>query len=114
LGKYPGQELLLHALRAGLGVDQSFKNGQNVAAVFHQAGKDVAQSRLALRFAMPFQEHFLRNFNVAAKLFRGVSPQEQSVKKRRLPLREVEVMLRFFGRMSGGWQRRVGLRLHRA
>ena len=106
------KDALLDALGAGLGVDQSLENRENVAAILNQARENVAKSRLALCFAMPFQQHFLRHFDIATKLFRGMSAQEQTVEKRRLPLWEVEVVLRFFGPVRGGWQRRIGFRLH--
>jgi hypothetical protein len=107
-----GEDFLLDALGTGFGVDQSFKNSENVAAVFNEAREYVAKIRLALCLAMPFQQHFLRHFDVPAKFFRGMSAQEQSIEKRRLPLREVEIVLRFIGRVSGRWKRRVGFGLH--
>src|SRR5579872_6770388 len=97
-----GVDFLLDALGAGLGADQSLEDRENVATIFNQTREDVAKSRLALCVAMPFQQHFLWNFDVAAKFFCGMSAQEQSIKKRRLPLREVEVVVRLFGRVSGG------------
>jgi len=64
-----GAEALLHALGAGLGVDQSLEDGEHVAAVFDQSSEHVAKGRLALGLAMPFEQHRLWNFNVAAELF---------------------------------------------
>jgi hypothetical protein len=107
-----GEDFLLDALGAGFGVDQSFKYSENVPAVFNQAREYVAKSRFALCLAMPFQQHLLRNFDVAAKFFRGMSAQEQSIKKSRLALWEVEIVLRLIGPMSRGWKRRVGFGLH--
>src|ERR1700730_13131896 len=106
------EKFLLDALGAGFGIDQSLKNSENVAAVFNQARENVAKSRLALRLAMPFQQHFLRNFDVPAKLLRRMSAQKQPVEKSRFALWEVEIMLRLTCRMSGGWKRRVGFGLH--
>ena len=107
-----GEDILLDALGAGLGVDQSLKNSEDVATIFNQPREYVAKSRLALCLAMPFQQHLLRHFDVATKLFRGMPTQEQSIEKRRLPLWEVEIVLRLIGPMSGGWKRRVGFGLH--
>ena len=107
-----GGSLLLHALRAGLGVDQSFKDSKHVAAVFDQASEDIAKTRLALGLAMPFNQHRLRNLDVPAQLFGGMPPKEQAVEEGRLPLREVEIVLGLFGRVRRGWKRRVGVGLH--
>jgi len=104
--------LLLHALGAGFGVDQGFKNGEHVAAVIDHAREDITQHGFTLGLAMPFEQHRLRNFDIASELFGGVSAQEQSVEEGRLPLREVEVVLGFFGRVDCGWERRVGFSLH--
>ena len=103
---------LLDALRPGFGVDQSLENSENVAAIFNQAREDVAKRRLALGFAMPFQQHLLWNFDVSTKFFRRMPTQEKSIEESRLSLREVEVVLRFFGRVSSRWKRRIGFSLH--
>ena len=95
-------EILLHALGARFGVDQSFEDGEHVPAVFHHAGEDIAQRGFALGLAMPFEQHRGRNFDVAAKLFGGVSAQEQAVEEGRFPLRVVEVVLGF---LRPGWPR---------
>ncbi len=107
-----GSLLLLHALGARFGVDQGFEERQDVAAVFDHAGKDITQSRLSLGLAMPFQENRLWNFNVAAEFLSGMPAQEQAVEEGCLPLREVEVVLGFFGRVGSGWKRRVCVGLH--
>ncbi len=107
-----GSLLLLHALGARFGVDQGFKEGEDMAAVFDHAGKDITQGRLALGLAMPFKQYRLGNFNVAAKLLSGMPAQEQAVEEGRLPLREVEVVQRFFGRVGCGRKRRVCIGLH--
>ena len=94
--------ILLHALGARFGVNQRLENGQNVAAVIDHAREDIAQRRVALGFAMPLQQHRGRNLDIPAKLFGGMSAQEQAVKESRLPLREVEVVLGFLRRVGGG------------
>jgi hypothetical protein len=104
--------ILLDALGAGFGVDQSFKYSENMAAIFNQPREYIAKSRLALCLAMPFQQHLLRDFDVAAKFFRGMPAQEQSIEKSRLALWEVKIVLRLIGPMSRGWKRRVGFGLH--
>ena len=103
---------LLHALGAGLDVDQSFEDGEDVAAVFGHAGEDIAQGGFALGLTMPFEQHRLRNFNIAAEFFGGVAAQEQAVEEGRLPLRVVKVVLGLFDRVGRGWKCRVGFSLH--
>ena len=76
------------------------------------ARKNVAKSRLALRLAMPLQQHSGRNFDVPAKLFRGMPTQKQAVEEGRFALRKVEVVQSFFGPLSGGGCRRVGFSVH--
>jgi hypothetical protein len=105
-------KVLLHALGARLGVDQSFEDGEDVAAVFDHAREEVAQRGLALGLAMPHQQNSGGDFNVPAKLRGGVPAQEQAVKEGRFPLREVEVAPGFFDRLGGGGNRRVGFSLH--
>src|SRR5260370_39513882 len=83
-----------------------------MAAVFDHAGKDISQGGLALGLAMPFKQYRLGNFNVAAKLLSGMPAQEQAVEEGRLPLREVEVVQRLFGRVGCGRKRRVCIGLH--
>ena len=107
-----GAEALLHALGARFGVDQGFEEREDVAAVFDHAGKDIAKGRFAFGLAMPFKQYRLGNFNVAAKLLSGMPAQEQAVEEGRLPLREVEVVLGFFGRVGSGWKRRICVGLH--
>src|ERR1700687_1246470 len=46
---------------------------------------------------MPFRQHCGRHFNVSAELFRRVATQKETVEKRRLSLRKVEVMGHFDG-----------------
>jgi hypothetical protein len=102
---------LLDALLAGFGVEQSLKNGEDMAAIFHQAREDVAQGGFALGLAMPFEKHLLWNLDVAAEFFGRMPTQEQTVEEGRLPLREVELVQRLFDRRSGGWNRRAGVGL---
>jgi len=62
---------------------------------------------------MPLEQNRRRDFNVVAKLFRGMSAQEQAIEESRLPLRKVEIVLSFLGRIGRVWERRVGFSLHR-
>jgi len=48
--------------------------------------KIARKLRLAFGFAVPFGQNRGWNFNVLAKLVRGMPTQEQSVEKRRFPL----------------------------
>jgi len=112
LSRMESIEILLHALGARLGVNQSLKNGQNMTAVIDHAAEKIAESRVALGLPMPFQEHGLRDFDVPPKLCGGVPAQEQAVEEGRLPLWEVEVVLSLFGRIGLCWERRVGFGLH--
>jgi hypothetical protein len=107
-----GEDVLLQALGAGLSVDQGLKDGEHVTAVFDQAREDIAKGRLAFGLAMPFEEHRLRNFNIAAEFFGRVPAQEQAVKEGRLPLREVEIVQRFLSHVGCGWDGRVCVSLH--
>src|SRR3984893_5623706 len=107
-----GKDLLLYALGAGLGIDQSLKDREHMTAVFDQAREDIAKGRLAFGLAMPFEEHRLGNFNVAAEFFGRVPAQEQAVKEGRLPLREVEIVLRLLSHVGCGWDGRVCVSLH--
>jgi len=104
--------VLLHALGARFGVNQSLKNSQNMTPVIDHAAEEVAESWVALRLTMPLQEHCGRDCDVSPKLFGGVPPQEQTVEEGSLPLWEVEIVLSFFGRIRLSGQRRVGFSLH--
>ena len=103
---------LLHALGSRFGVDQSLEDGEDVASVFDHARENVAQRGFALRLAVPFEQHRLRNFDVPAKLFGGVAAQEQAVEEGRFPLRKVEIVLALVSRVICGRKRRVGVGLH--
>jgi hypothetical protein len=103
---------LLHALGARFGVDQGFKDGENVATVIDHAREDIPQQGLALGLAVPFEQHRWRDFDVAPELFGGVPAQEQAVEEGRLALREVKIVLGFFGSVNRGWERRIGFNLH--
>jgi hypothetical protein len=83
-----------------------------MAAIVEHARKDVAQRGITFRFAMPFDQDRGGNFDVAAKLFRGMATQEQAVKKCGFSLREVEVVPCFIIR-GGDWHNgRIGYSLH--
>jgi hypothetical protein len=68
-----GLRILLHALGARFGVDEGLENGQDVAAVIDHTGEDVAQRGIVLGFAMPFQQHCGRHFDIPAQLFGGMT-----------------------------------------
>ena len=59
--------------------------------VFDHSRKNIAQLRLALRFAMPFRKHRRRHFNILTQPFRRMSAQKQPVKKRRFLLRIFQI-----------------------
>jgi hypothetical protein len=83
-----------------------------MTAVFDQAREHIAKGRLAFGLAMPFEEHRLRNFNIAAEFFGRVPAQKQAVKEGRLPLREVEIVLGLLSQVGCGWDGRVCVSLH--
>ena len=107
-----GEKILLHALRARFGVDKGLKYRQHVAAVIEHPGKNIAQRGIALGFTVPLQKHRGWNFNVPPQFFGRVSAQEQPIEESGFPLREVKIVLRFFGGIGGGKKRRVGYSLH--
>lgn len=80
------------------GADKGIENRQNVTAVFDHARKHVAEMRFALGIFVPLREDRRGNFDIAAKLFRGMSPEKQAVEKRCLALREGKI------REDVGWQ----------
>ena len=71
-----GEKILLHALGARFGIDEGLKYCQHVAAVIEHPGKNIAQRRIALGFAVPLQKHCWWNFNVPPQFFGRVSAQE--------------------------------------
>lgn len=83
----------MYALWPGLGVNERFKNGQDMAAILDHSREKIAQSRIVLGFAMPLQLNRGRDLNVPAKLRRGVPAKKEAIEKGRLPLREVKIML---------------------
>jgi hypothetical protein len=87
----------LDALLLAVPADQRVKDSENVAAVFHHAGKNVAQLRLAFGFTMPLGEDRRWHFDIAAQLFGGMAAKEEPVKKSGLPLRNIEVQWDFGG-----------------
>jgi hypothetical protein len=84
--------MLLKALFLGIVANQIFENGEDMLAIAHDAFQQGTQRRLALRFAVPFGEHRCGHGNVAPKFLGGMTAQEQPIKKRRLSLRELEVL----------------------
>jgi hypothetical protein len=61
---------------------------------------------------MPLYENCGRNFDVPAKLFGGMSSQEQAVEECSFALREVEIVPCFIFRSGGRRKGRVGYSLH--
>jgi hypothetical protein len=106
--------ILLNALGTRFGIHECFEDGQHVPAVFDHASEDAAQHGFALGFTMPFEQDRLGDFDIAAKFRSRVPTQEQAVEEGRLPLGEVEIVLRLFGPWGRGLDRRVGFSLHRS
>jgi hypothetical protein len=71
--------------------DEGVKDGKNVAAIFEHAGENVPQLGFALGFAMPLRKNRGGNFDILAQLFRGMPAKEQTVEKRRFPLRKFQI-----------------------
>jgi hypothetical protein len=88
---------LLDALLLAIPANERVKDSEYVAAVFDNAGEDVAQLRLTLCFAMPLGEDRRWHLDVAAQLFRRMAAQEKAIEKSGFPLRDIEVQ-RDFGR----------------
>ena len=82
---------LLNALFLSVPTNQGIEDRQDVAAVFDHAVEYVAKFGIALGVAVPLDHHGLRHFDVAAQLLRRMATQEQTIEKRRLPLRKREV-----------------------
>jgi hypothetical protein len=108
-----GRSRLLNALGARFGIHEDIKNGEDVAAVIEHARENVAERRIAFRFAVPLDQNRRRNFDVASQFLRGMPAQEQAVEKRGLALREIEVVPRFVVRSGGRHNGRIGDRLHK-
>jgi hypothetical protein len=73
--------------------DQRIENCEDVAAVINHALEDVLHAGLAFRLAMPAKENVRGNFDVPAKLFSGMSAEEEAVEERGFALGEVELPL---------------------
>src|SRR5712692_1083225 len=110
--KPKGDAGLLHALRAGFGIDQGFENGEYVAAVFDHAAEDIPQAGFPLGLAIPFGDHCRRNFNVPAELLHGMAAEKQAVEKGGLTLRVVEVVPGLFCLKDRDGKGRVWTCLH--
>src|ERR1700740_1981010 len=94
---YDSSSDLLHALLLAVPTNQRIEDSEDVAAVFDHARENVAQARLAFRFAMPLGQHRRRHFDVPAQLLGRMPAKEKSVEKSRFALRKIEVQ-RDFGR----------------
>jgi hypothetical protein len=84
--------VLLKALLFGIVADQIFENREDVLAVAHDPFEQRPQSRLAFRFAVPLREYRCWHGNIAPQFIGSMAAQEKPVKKRRLSLRELEVL----------------------
>jgi len=82
---------LLNALLLAVPANQRVKDGEDMAPVFQHAGKNVAQPRLALGFAVPLGEDRGRHFDVATELFRGMATKEKAIEKSGFSLGKIEV-----------------------
>src|SRR5581483_6922017 len=87
----PGRRKLLHALLDAFRSHERIEDGQHVPPVLHDSRENILQLRLALRFPVPLGEHRWRHFDVPAQLLGGVAAQEESIEKRRFPLRKVKI-----------------------
>ena len=65
--------VLLYAVVVNVRTDQSVKDSQDVASVFHHTSEDIAQFRLALRFFVPLCKDQCRHFDVPSEFFRGMA-----------------------------------------
>jgi hypothetical protein len=63
-------EGLLNALLLPVPTNQRVEDGEDMAAVFKHARKNVAQAGLTLGFSVPLGQDCGRHFNVTPKLFR--------------------------------------------
>jgi hypothetical protein len=91
---------LLNAVGLAFGTNQGIEDRQNVPAVLDHSCENPTKLRLALRIFMPFFQHGSGNGDVPAQLFRGMSTQEQPVKKRGFPLRKTKIR-NHLGRQHG-------------
>lgn len=82
---------LLNALFLGVPADQRIEDRQDVSPVFDHAIEDVAEFGVALGVAVPLQQDGLGHFDITAELLGRMAAQEQTIEKRRFPLRKGEV-----------------------
>lgn len=88
---------LLNPQVLAVGTHQGIKDGQNVTAVVHHARENITELRVTLRFAMPLDKNCSGNLDVPAQLIRRMPAKEEPVEKRRLTLREVQILQDFGG-----------------
>ena len=88
---------LLNALLLAVPTNEGIEDGEDMAAVFKHARKNVAQAGLALGFAVPLSEDRRRHLDVATELFRGMATEEEAVEKSGFPLGKIEVQRDFRG-----------------
>ena len=92
---------LLNALLLAVPANERVEDGEDMAPVFKHAGKNVAQPRLALGFAVPLGKNRGRDLDVLAQFVRGMPPQEQTVEKCRLALRILQIHSNFGRQVRG-------------
>ena len=86
-------EELLEALIAGVGDDQRFENGEDLAAVLDDALDDFAGFGNAEQLALPLGQDLRGHINVLAQFFRRMPAQKQPEEERGFALRVVEIVL---------------------
>jgi hypothetical protein len=96
--------VLVNALRQAVGAYQRIEDGQHMAPIVDHAGKNIAEMRVALAFAVPLGEDGAGDFNVAAQLVGGMAAQEESIKKGGFALREFQILQDVHG--NGLWNSR--------
>src|ERR1700692_2804703 len=87
--------LLLHTLFLPVPAHQRVKDRQDVAPVFDHPEEYIPQLRLTLGIPVPLRQDRRRNFYIAPELLWRVAAQKETVEKRCLPLRKIEVMADF-------------------
>lgn len=92
---------LLDALLLRVPADQGIEYGEDMAPVFDHAIEDIPQFRVALRVAVPLQQHRRGHLDVPPQLLGRVPAQEQSIEERRFALRKGEVCGDFYGNDLG-------------
>jgi hypothetical protein len=88
---------LLNALLLAIPANERVEDGEDMAAVFKHARKNVAQTGLTLGVAVPLGENGGRHFDVTTELFRGMATEEEAVEKSGFPLGKIEVQRDFRG-----------------